>query len=782
MPDPHSYQRDYSFSDFQANNPSQPLPGPRVDNELENIELAISGLVTSVKDVRRSDGALKNQIVTLDSLHPAVKAGVGQGAVETLAAALAASEAAADSAEASASSAGAAAGSASAAATSATHAGDFFDDVQIIKTQVEVAKSAVDTARDFAAQWASAPEGQDVNDGVNPPNKSAYHWAKAAEGAVGYLPDGSITEQKLSAEVARKLNAPGRFLEEFGTISEAGDATDAMMAAAEWMREQWSAELGGGISTVPARLILPARRIVVEQSINLQGIDALGWCIEGMGCVIEARCTDRYLFDMLGSRWSDIRGLTVYGHPVQRPRGVILRGRPNTGVSAGEHILFHPKSSGYFSQAVIFDLQGESNTIFGGELSNMDASGNATIYISDGSNHLTVDWSTMTDYAQPTTAHNTGVSNTMHTFYGTIFRNMGAGPGLWMGRVSGVRMSNCYAVSYDDAGMVIFDDGSAVTNLDIDCLFETAGLTSMLRFERVSPGTTNVKRLRLNGTSCHAADEVIKTGANVSALNIEQLDLCLAQTITAPTNGVFSDPSIVTAKGSVYVPASSYLDVGAMAGFAGTFDADDFAHPEHHGSAYQVVYDNDGATPLLYDLVRKSNSPALADQIIHWRMLGQNDSAGLVEYAGLLTILVNATSGSESAFFDLMTTHAGVLGARMRIGAGISWPGVAGGDKGDGTVNFNNVFKAGNEVPSRLQGTATFDPASLADGAGTTTTVTVTGAALGDIALASFSAALQGIMVTAWVSAANTVSVRFQNETGGALDLASGTIKAWVLK
>lgn len=81
-----------------------------------------------------------------------------------------------------------------------------------------------------------------------------------------------------------------------------------------------------------------------------------------------------------------------------------------------------------------------------------------------------------------------------------------------------------------------------------------------------------------------------------------------------------------------------------------------------------------------------------------------------------------------------------------------------------------------------IEGTATYDPPSLADGAGATTTVTVTGAALGDMAQASFSLATSGITITAWVSAADTVSVRFQNESGGALDIASGTLKAWVLK
>lgn len=73
-----------------------------------------------------------------------------------------------------------------------------------------------------------------------------------------------------------------------------------------------------------------------------------------------------------------------------------------------------------------------------------------------------------------------------------------------------------------------------------------------------------------------------------------------------------------------------------------------------------------------------------------------------------------------------------------------------------------------------------FDPPSLADGAGTTTTITVTGAELGDYAFASFSLALQGITVTAWVSATNTVSVRFQNESGGVLDLGSGTLRATI--
>lgn len=95
-----------------------------------------------------------------------------------------------------------------------------------------------------------------------------------------------------------------------------------------------------------------------------------------------------------------------------------------------------------------------------------------------------------------------------------------------------------------------------------------------------------------------------------------------------------------------------------------------------------------------------------------------------------------------------------------------------------GAVSFERNERA---FGSLLSGSATYDPPNLADGAGATTTVTVTGAALGDaVENISFSLDLQGITLTGYVSAANTVSVRFQNESGGVLDLASGTLRARV--
>lgn len=75
-----------------------------------------------------------------------------------------------------------------------------------------------------------------------------------------------------------------------------------------------------------------------------------------------------------------------------------------------------------------------------------------------------------------------------------------------------------------------------------------------------------------------------------------------------------------------------------------------------------------------------------------------------------------------------------------------------------------------------LSGSATYNPGSLADGAGETSAdITVTGAALGDAVVVNPPYELQGITVTGYVRAANAVVVRVQNESGGVIDLASGT-------
>ena len=80
-----------------------------------------------------------------------------------------------------------------------------------------------------------------------------------------------------------------------------------------------------------------------------------------------------------------------------------------------------------------------------------------------------------------------------------------------------------------------------------------------------------------------------------------------------------------------------------------------------------------------------------------------------------------------------------------------------------------------------LEGSATWDPGSIANGAEEAKEVTVTGAVLGDVAIASFSLDVTDLAISASVTAADTVTVLLLNNTGGAIDLASGTVRAMVI-
>lgn len=94
---------------------------------------------------------------------------------------------------------------------------------------------------------------------------------------------------------------------------------------------------------------------------------------------------------------------------------------------------------------------------------------------------------------------------------------------------------------------------------------------------------------------------------------------------------------------------------------------------------------------------------------------------------------------------------------------------------------------SGNRIrslfPSILSGSKTsYDPASLADGAATSTTVSLHRADVGDACQISTSISLAGIMAFASITAANTATVTYFNKTGGAVDLASHTLTVEAIK
>lgn len=130
---------------------------------------------------------------------------------------------------------------------------------------------------------------------------------------------------------------------------------------------------------------------------------------------------------------------------------------------------------------------------------------------------------------------------------------------------------------------------------------------------------------------------------------------------------------------------------------------------------------------------------------------------------------IDRGSGLSSATHAISTNF--VDGIRLRDNR------QRGFDTGLYSVNTTNTKRMSGAI-----GSATVDPANLADGGGVTLGVSCPGAELGDFAECAFSNSVAGMSLTAYVSAVNIVSCRFQNESGGALDLASGTLRVRTTK
>lgn len=78
MSQPTSYNRGFSFTDFAAANPSRPLPGAKVDQELNGIELTLDQVLANLAKIQRDDGALANGSVGVDQLSATAIALIAQ--------------------------------------------------------------------------------------------------------------------------------------------------------------------------------------------------------------------------------------------------------------------------------------------------------------------------------------------------------------------------------------------------------------------------------------------------------------------------------------------------------------------------------------------------------------------------------------------------------------------------------------------------------------------------------------------------------------------------------
>jgi hypothetical protein len=81
---PTPYDRSYNFTDFQTTNPTTPLPGNKVDQELNNVRTSLNQAISRLGEVQRDDGKVRDSALNLDTIASAVSGQVSIAATQAV--------------------------------------------------------------------------------------------------------------------------------------------------------------------------------------------------------------------------------------------------------------------------------------------------------------------------------------------------------------------------------------------------------------------------------------------------------------------------------------------------------------------------------------------------------------------------------------------------------------------------------------------------------------------------------------------------------------------------
>lgn len=194
-----------------------------------------------------------------------------------------------------------------------------------------------------------------------------------------------------------------------------------------------------------------------------------------------------------------------------------------------------------------------------------------------------------------------------------------------------------------------------------------------------------------------------------------------------------------------------------------------------------------------YNVIAKANGSGTYTEAIlgtgneYW--LGYTPTVSVYSKGAAIVIDTNNSVGigtnAPTAILHLKagTATANTAPLKFTSGTNLTTP-EAGAVEYDGTNYFVTNGTARYKLSRTLTGSTTWDPASIGANSSTTTTLTVTGAALGDpVTISKTSGSYSnGEIYFAYVSATDTVTIQLQNGSGGTFDIASAAFNVIVLK
>jgi len=218
-----------------------------------------------------------------------------------------------------------------------------------------------------------------------------------------------------------------------------------------------------------------------------------------------------------------------------------------------------------------------------------------------------------------------------------------------------------------------------------------------------------------------------------------------------------------------------YFDSGSHAVkihnlYGENFGAANVAAAQYFGVRLRIL--NDAVPPQISNATIQTTDPAGTASFVCYSFVG--DGADTHMYTSNVHALgANTSRGRGIVWFANTAATFGVHDANSSVTDFVAGQGKE--YTGTGTHAF--------DPPRVLTGTAAWTPGAIGADAGVTTTVTVTGAALGDPCEPGYNQVLAaGLILSAQVTAANTVTVQIRNVTAGSITPTAGTVRATVWK
>ena len=200
-------------------------------------------------------------------------------------------------------------------------------------------------------------------------------------------------------------------------------------------------------------------------------------------------------------------------------------------------------------------------------------------------------------------------------------------------------------------------------------------------------------------------------------------------------------------------------------------------NPDGYTDARPSSFPWDDLTGTPEDLFRKDADTldVVSDGTTYAKVLAAGLSSGVVVLASASGNLGDIADGGGYA----RVASAGISGSKV-IGAGLE--GTAFGDFNfeSGEIGFEDgihIGASGDEITQHLVHTELWDPGSIAADAMVTNEITVSGAHQSNLCVPGFASITNaGWILSAQVTALDTVTVTLLNKTGAGIDLPSGTL------